>query len=70
MSLPDRPPSLKGMTLRDWFAGQSLAVAYKAEEDAPTGANNEITYKGIAVRAYHLADALLAARDPNTRGTP
>jgi hypothetical protein len=40
-----------GMTLRDWFAGQALASFRRpinAEEDAR--------------RAYHLADAMLAAR--------
>lgn len=44
-----------GMTLRDWFAGQALAWA----------GNNEwfnSDPKHVAKRAYHMADAMLAAR--------
>lgn len=53
-----------GMTLRDWFAGQALDIAAAAEIAAPThcGNSNSPTYKGIAARAYLLADAMLEAR--------
>ena len=47
----------RGMSLRDWFAGQALlALAGLAKDlfnDAPT----------VADVAYHFADAMIAARD-------
>lgn len=49
--------STGGMSLRDWFAGQALAglcVEMRTDSEA---------YRAkIAVRAYELADAMLAAR--------
>lgn len=44
----------QGMTLRDWFAGQALANRYTqdARED-----------KKVAQWAYHIADAMIAARE-------
>lgn len=45
----------KGMTLRDWFAGQALAGMY-----AQFGA--ELSPSAFASFAYRLADAMLAAR--------
>ena len=43
----------KGMTLRDWFAGQALTMLRVGD------ANNA---RGMAERAYEIADAMLAAR--------
>jgi hypothetical protein len=47
-----------GMTLRDWFAGQALAIVYQrlTVECDPTDAD-------IALQAYFLADAMLAERN-------
>ena len=42
-----------GMTLRDWFAGQALVKAVKGSER---------TAEAIALRAYFIADAMLAQR--------
>lgn len=41
-----------GMSLRDWFAGQALA-SFNSAYRGPIG---------DAERAYHIADAMLAAR--------
>ena len=47
-----------GMTLRDWFAGQSaLAAAALITER-----NNKMDPREIAAKAYELADAMLEAR--------
>jgi hypothetical protein len=54
-----------GMTLRDYFAGEALPMAWAEEQKRPTGPYSlcmEPTYKGIAQRAYHMADAMLAER--------
>jgi hypothetical protein len=42
-----------GMTLRDWFAGQALAMS---TPDSP---------KSLAVWVYAVADAVLAERERN-----
>lgn len=66
-----------GMTLRDWFAGQALAVAWKdlaRSEDKPefmTLGNRKLepykdVYTGsenLAELAYEIADAMLVARN-------
>lgn len=52
-----------GMTLRDWFAGQALPIAAKAEHEFPCGADHEPTYSGIADRCYLMADAMIKARN-------
>ena len=43
----------KGMTLRDWFAGQALEKASKG---------NSKTAQDIAKRAFYIADAMIKAR--------
>jgi DNA-directed RNA polymerase delta subunit len=48
-----------GMTLRDWFAGQAIMSATMMENQS----RKEPTYKGIATRAYMLADAMIEARE-------
>lgn len=47
-----------GMSLRDWFAGQALAgmLAYTGSYGLGNGPGE------TAVRAYEIADAMLAAR--------
>jgi len=58
----DRPghPCSQGLTLRDWLAGQALVAL---ESHLP--ATRPITLMGatvIAMSAYNIADAMLAAR--------
>jgi hypothetical protein len=45
-----------GMTLRDYFAGEALPIAYEA-----CGPNKQ-GWNGIAQVAYAIADAMLKAR--------
>lgn len=52
-----------GMTLRDWFAAKALNIAKDWEEKSPTFGGDDGTYRGIAVRAYRMADAMLAERN-------
>ena len=47
-----------GMTLRDWFAGQALASMTIAPDYSKGPCN-----ASMADRAYHIADAMLAARE-------
>lgn len=50
----------RGMTLRDWFAGQALAAIIRAGEDSvwtPAGPHD-----ACAQQAYMYADAMLRAR--------
>lgn len=50
----------EGMSLRDWFAGQALAVlaTYAGEGDFSEPEND----KCVATIAYGIADAMLEAR--------
>ena len=48
-----------GMSLRDWFAGQALAGVMATE---PPNTRHAFDADAVAVRAYFLADAMLAAR--------
>lgn len=45
----------RGMTLRDWFAGQALAGLAASPMDMPAEA--------YGLTAYAIADAMLAARE-------
>jgi hypothetical protein len=50
------------MTLRDWFAGQTLsgiAKDYQSGYDDP----NSYMAKNLALRAYGIADAMMEARN-------
>ena len=58
-SNPDYESWDSGMTLRDYFAGQALAVVQKAHTDA-TGMPAD--WEACALGAYALADAMLAER--------
>lgn len=48
----------EGMSLRDWFAGQALAVL--ANADLRPGSDAEVAH--LAMRLYRVADAMLVAR--------
>lgn len=51
----------KGMTLRDWFAGQALA-ALIARTDLVVNDGTPLTEGAIAAQSYAFADAMLAQR--------
>lgn len=56
----------EGMSLRDYFAGESIQNAVVWESQCPTKTEHSEgipTLKGIARRAYQLADAMLAERN-------
>ena len=53
---PDWGTMEKGMTLRDWFAGQALAGMYSNDADG-------YKFDKVAEAAYETADAMLKARD-------
>jgi len=52
-----------GMTLRDYFAGQAVgeAIAYFADKHL---IRNETAPGAFARKAYEIADAMIAAREP------
>lgn len=54
-----------GMSLRDWFAGQALPAVIHATcagQHHPGDKHGMGTVTGMALDAYELADAMLAAR--------
>jgi hypothetical protein len=53
------------MTLRDYFAAAALPQAWESEHAAPTynSCKSEPTFRGVAKRAYLMADAMLAERE-------
>ncbi len=61
MNDPCHPSSEPGMTLRDWFAGQAL-VSVAQEYLHRNGFHGETLYPNLAIHAYRVADAMLAAR--------
>lgn len=59
----------EGMALRDWFAGQAVGGILANSENAVSGAeptNSALSNPGfpqwLAMTAYRVADAMLAAR--------
>jgi len=68
-------PTIPGMSLRDWFAGQALAGMLSADGNDPrwTGRDTSTEYQqgggkwidpmGVARQAYEIADAMLKARE-------
>ena len=54
------PGACGGMTLRDYFAGQALAML--ASENGSEGGAGFYDPKTAAGRSYAIADAMLAAR--------
>lgn len=54
----------KGLSLRDYFAAKALPVAWKAFEDGYfTNEGWDSINEGVAVCAYQMADAMIAARN-------
>ena len=52
----------RGMSLRDWFAGQAMTAIIGNVYCTP-----DTTFKEISGRAYAQADAMLAARKEDAR---
>jgi hypothetical protein len=50
------PKEMRGMTLRDWFAGMAMQGLLSARNPLVTNIG------GIAEAAYEMADAMLAER--------
>jgi hypothetical protein len=59
-----------GMSLRDWFAGQSLAeLVHGADSNGYWNPDNEDVWPRaalVAMAAYQIADAMLAERERRT----
>jgi hypothetical protein len=54
----------KGMTLRDWFAGQALtAIPLKDDGKRTPHEDRKQEAMWVATAAYRYADAMLAARE-------
>ncbi|NDO80422.1 hypothetical protein CJP72_06415 [Citrobacter sp. NCU1] len=53
----------QGMTLRDYFAAKSMAVAWSALEGGYFEAEPDSSADKMAECAYQLADAMLRARE-------
>ena len=61
---------VSGMTLRDWFAGQALTGELAANGLGDEGAvklRSPENASLMAARAYHIADAMIAARKVKAR---
>ena len=57
---PNKQPGFylhHGMSLRDWFAGQALAIVYMRFETSADPCPSD-----LAIQAYFIADAMLEAR--------
>ena len=54
----------KGMSLRDWFAGQALAGRYPMDDEFSSCLREGASYDKHAARvAYAIADAMIAERE-------
>lgn len=51
-----------GMTLRDWFAGQALTGLTPTDGYTPDHKDTQPMIMDLAVNAYQIADAMIAAR--------
>lgn len=59
----------RGMSLRDWFAGQSVAaITESAQRHARSFDSGDEMASSIARTAYGVADAMLAARALPSKG--
>lgn len=58
-------PDCEGMTLRDYFAAKAMQIMWDAYDKGYCGLNNqdEPNVTTIAQGAYHMADAMLKARE-------
>lgn len=62
--VPDREASdqgVRGMSLRDWFAGQAVAGLIASDAPVPGVAKGRMA-ELLAVTAYRIADEMIEAR--------
>ena len=59
----DREGNFKGMTLRDYFAGQALSGLSYGDFILDRNETPEDWYKDVAEASYKLADAMLKQRE-------
>ena len=59
VKLANGTDNYRGMSLRDWFAGQAVAAVYRNFERDGIDADFA---SGVAIASYEIADAMLAAR--------
>jgi hypothetical protein len=60
------PPTVDGMSLRGWFAGQALAgsdISTVMAEALEAGATSDEFSQILSMSVYKIADAMLAARE-------
>lgn len=61
---PGKTADFGGMTLRDYFAAKSMAAIVRRWDGHSFGGGPESPqYKELAEDAYHIADAMLRARE-------
>lgn len=53
---------IRGMTLRDWFAGQALIGEVSSQSFEDGWINTDEAKRDAAKKCYQLADAMLEAR--------
>lgn len=58
----------KGMTLRDYFAGQAIAGMLASAYWEQNANGNPETERAVTEQAYRMADAMLKAREENLNG--
>lgn len=60
-----------GVSVRDYFAAKALPQAWESEHANPTyggaSSSKEPTYRGVAAKAYLIADAMIAERNKETK---
>ncbi|MDE9455422.1 hypothetical protein [Xenorhabdus bovienii] len=61
------PQKIKdGMTLRDYFAAQAMGAGIRRYDGSKFGGGqNAPDYEDLAVESYHIADAMMKARENN-----
>lgn len=59
-------PDGRGMTLRDWFAGQALVALASVAASLPHDDTEESFSTWLAAGCYEVADAMLAERAKET----
>jgi hypothetical protein len=65
----DNDPDCRGLSMRDWFAGQALvAISDYAPLGNPVGIGAREHAKTLAVHAYAIADAMLSERQKGGAG--
>lgn len=64
MSYPTRLPAKDEMTLRDWFAGQAMSIAYQTYNLLPSSlTEGQDGSEMIALFSYQIADTMLKERE-------